>query len=329
MKKKISLSVELSCINLRNPVILASGTCGFGEEIANFVDLKRIGALVTKTITLEPREGNPPPRIAEVEGGIINSIGLQNPGIEAFVKDKLPVLRMLEVPFFVSIAGNTKEEFAELASILDQERGISALELNLSCPNIHPVRNNPESFQDISDKHPGVKGGGSLFAQDPKTAYQTIRKVKAATSLPVIAKLTPQVTDVASIAQVCEEAGADILSLINTIPALAVDTESRKPFLGGITGGLSGPAVRPIALKMVWEVSRAVSVPIIGMGGIMGGSHAIEFILAGATAVGVGTANLVSPDVCIKIVEEIEEYLVENNISRVRELIGQLHCPGE
>lgn len=322
MNRKLNLSVKLGSINLKNPVILASGTCGFGEEIAGFLDLSKVGAVITKTITLKPKKGNPPPRIAEIEGGIINSIGLENPGIKAFIKEKLPFLRKLKIPFFVSISGETEDEFAELAKILDKQKNISAIELNLSCPNL--------------------KQGKHLFGQDPKTTYNIIKKVKKVTSIPIIAKLTPQVKDITEIAIACKKAGCDIISLINTIPAMVIDLATGKPFLGGITGGLSGPAIKPIALKMVYDVAKALhpvrsklpeatAVPvgrtsngaIIGCGGITSGKDAIEFMLAGASAVAVGTASLVSPDSSIEIIKEIETYLVQHKIYSTRELIGK------
>ncbi|MCK4905770.1 dihydroorotate dehydrogenase [bacterium] len=324
---KPNLSVEFGNIKLQNPVILASGTCGFGEEISGFLDLNKVGALITKTITLKPKEGNPPPRIAEIEGGIINSIGLENPGIKIFLKDKLPFLKKLKIPFFVSISGETVEEFVELTRILEKEKGISAIELNLSCPNLK---------------------GKNLFGQDPKITYEVIRKVKKATTIPIIAKLTPQVKDITEIALACQKASCDIISLINTIPAMVIDLETGKPFLGGITGGLSGPAIKPIALKMVYDVaktvdpvrnrsplgdrtempealpiSNGVDMPIIGCGGITSGKDAIEFILAGASAVSVGTASLVSPDSSIKILKEIENYLIQRKINSIKKLIGK------
>lgn len=304
VEKRPDLSVQLSGIELKNPVILASGTCGFGEEIAEFIDLNKVGAIVTKTVTLDPKEGNPPPRIAEVEGGIVNSIGLENPGVEEFISGKLPFLKGLQTPFFVSISGNTVNEFQRLAAILDKEKSISAVELNLSCPNI--------------------THGNCLFAQDPKISYQTIKKVKEATSLPVIAKLSPQVTDITSIALACQDGGADILCLMNTIPALVIDREAKRPFLGGITGGLSGPAIKPIALKMVFDVAGIISIPIIGCGGIMNGDDAIDFLLTGASAVAIGTSNLISPDSTLQIIEEIEDYIIKHKFNAIKELIGKL-----
>lgn len=302
MNEKVSLSVKLRDIKLQNPIILASGTCGFGDEISEFLDLSKIGAILTKTITLKPKEGNPPPRIAETENGIINSIGLENPGIEVFIKEKLPFLRKLNIPFFVSISGETEEDFAELVKILDKEERIAAIELNLSCPNLK---------------------NKTLFGQDSKTTYDVIKKVKEKTSIPIIAKLTPQVKDITEIAIACQKAGCDVISLINTIPAMVIDLDSGKPFLGGMTGGLSGPAVKPIALKMVYDTAKVVNIPIIGCGGIMNGKDAIEFILAGASAISVGTANLVSPDSSLQILKEIELYLIQHKISSIQELIGK------
>ncbi len=310
---KPNLSVKLKNIKLQNPVILASGTCGFGEEISGFLDFNKVGALITKTMTLKPKEGNLPPRIAEIEGGIINSIGLENPGVEVFIKEKLPFLKKIKIPFFVSISGKTDEEFVELAGLLDKEpakltagkKEISAIEINLSCPNL--------------------KQGKNLFGQDPKITYNIIKKVKKITSIPIIAKLTPQVKDITEIALACQKADCDIISLINTIPAMVIDLATGKPFLGGITGGLSGPAIKPIALKMVYDVARTVDIPIIGCGGIMTGKDAIEFMLAGASAVSVGTASLVSPDSSIKILKEIESYLIKRKVTSVRELTGSIH----
>jgi len=299
----VDLSVDLAGIRLKNPVITASGTFGYGEEFAEYIELNKLGAIITKTITYRKREGNPPPRIAEVEGGIVNSVGLENPGVKDFLREKWPQLRKYDVPIIVSIAGESKEEFFQITEELNAIEGIAAIELNLSCPNVRDKK---------------------LFAQDEKLSAEIIREIKKLTPLPLIAKLTPQVTDIVSIAKACQRAGADVLSLINTIPALVIDLESREPFLGGITGGLSGPAIRPVALKMVWEVSKVVSLPIIGMGGIMRGTQAIEFILAGATAVGVGTANLVSPNAAVTIIEEIGDYLVKHKLSSVRELVGKL-----
>jgi dihydroorotate dehydrogenase (NAD+) catalytic subunit len=299
---KPDISIRLGNIKLKNPVILASGTCGFGKEISDFLDLNQIGALITKTITLEPKEGNPPPRIAEIENGIINSIGLENPGIKVFVKDKLPFLKKLKTPFFVSIAGETEDEFVELAGILDKKKETSAIELNLSCPNL--------------------KQGKNLFGQDPKTTYNIIKKVKSVTSIPIIAKLTPQVNDITEIAIACKKANCDIIALINTIPAMVINLETGKPFLGGITGGLSGPAIKPIAIKMVYDVAKSVDIPIIGCGGIMSGKDVIEFMLAGASAVAIGTASLVSPDFSLQIIKEIEKYLIAHKINSARELIG-------
>ncbi len=308
---KLDLSVKLGNIKLQNPIILASGTCGFGDEITKFIDLSKIGAVTTKTITLNPKEGNPPPRIAEVENGIINSIGLENPGIKVFIREKLPFLQKLKIPFFVSISGKTEDEFAELAKILDKElarrsfgggKSVNAIELNLSCPNLK---------------------NKMLFGQDSRATYNIIKKVKNSTSIHIIAKLTPQVNDITEIALACKRAGCDIVSLINTIPAMAIDLETGKPFLGGITGGLSGPAIKPIALKMVYDAAKVVGIPIIGCGGIMAGKDAIEFMLAGASAVSIGTASLVSPDSSLQILKEIEAYLIHNKINSASDLIGK------
>ncbi|NLW06824.1 MAG: dihydroorotate dehydrogenase [Clostridia bacterium] len=297
-----SLEVEIAGITLQNPVMPAAGTFGFGEELAPFIDLNRLGAIVVKTLTLHPTPGNPPPRISETYSGLLNSIGLQNPGVEKFVQVKLPYLRQLKPPLIVNIAGRTISEYAELASRLSGEAGIKALEVNISCPN--------------------VKEGGIIFGTVPEMAAQVTAAVKKQTSLPVIVKLTPNVTDITEVAKAVVDAGADALALINTLRGMAIDLETRRPALGNIIGGLSGPAIKPVALYAVWRVARAVKVPIIGMGGIMTAHDVIEFMLAGATAVAVGTASLVNPRALIEIIEGLEDYVAAQGIDDVRELIG-------
>jgi len=283
-----------------------------------------------------------------VEDGIINSIGLENPGVKIFIKEKLPFLRKLKIPFFVSISGETEDEFAELAEILDKELGIGAIELNLSCPNLHPVRNKSRHY--VGTARRCISGGISngVFGQDPRATHDIIKKVKKATSIPIIAKLTPQVNDITEIAKACKKADCDIISLINTIPAMVIDFNSGKPFLGAVTGGLSGPAIKPVALKMVYDVAKTLypvrvrspkgdrtempkAIPnsngaIIGCGGIMNGKDAIEFILAGASAVSIGTASLASPDSSLKILKEIENYLIQKKINSIGSLIGRAVC---
>ncbi|MDI6709398.1 MAG: dihydroorotate dehydrogenase [Bacillota bacterium] len=300
---KADLSVEIAGIRMKNPVMTAAGT--FGTEYAPFVDLNRLGALALKTITLEAREGNPPPRVAETPAGMLNAVGLQNPGVERFVAEILPPLVELDTPLIVSIAGATVDEYGRLAARLETARGIAALEVNISCPN--------------------VRAGGIAFGTVPEMAAEVIRTVRANTSRPVIAKLSPNVTDIAAVALAVAKAGADALSLINTVLGMAIDIRTRRPILASVFGGLSGPAVKPIALRAVWQVYKAVRLPIIGMGGITTGADAVEFFLAGATAVAVGTANIVNPKATVDVLQGIEEYLKREGIPDIRQLIGAGH----
>jgi dihydroorotate dehydrogenase (NAD+) catalytic subunit len=284
------LETEIAGIKMKNPVMVASGTFGFGKEYAEYIDLNKLGAIVTKSITLKPREGNPPPRLVETPAGMLNSIGLENPGIEGFLAEELPFLAKFDTPIIVNIAGESIEEYAELAKILSRESTVKGLEINISCPN--------------------VKKGGMSFGVDPKLTAEVIAQVrKSALSLPIIAKLTPNVTDITVIAKAAVEAGADALSAINTILGMAIDIETGKSRLGTLTGGLSGPAIKPIALRMVYEISHTVNVPVIGIGGIVSGQDAYEFILAGAKAVQVGTANFIDVEAPLKIIKELEAYL--------------------
>ncbi len=305
--KTPNLAIELAGISLKNPVIVASGTFGYGEEYAELVDLNSLGAIVAKTITLKSRPGNEPPRIVETASGVLNSIGLQNVGVDAFINEKLPFLRKYEVPIIASIAGETTEEYVRLAKAL-REAEISGLELNLSCPNVKYKRR-------------------LMFAQDSGATHRAVSSVRKATGLPLLVKLSPNVTDIASIARVCEEAGADGVSLTNTFTGMAIDVENRKPILRRITGGLSGPAIKPIALRMVYEVHKAVEIPIIGMGGIMTAGDALEFIIAGAKAVAIGTGNFVDPLTPIKVIDGIKEYLKKNKIKDIKSIVGSLQCP--
>lgn len=298
------MEVELAGLRLQNPVMPASGTFGFGEEYAPFLDLNSLGAIVTKSVTLEPTPGNPPPRIVETSAGVLNSIGLQNPGLEVFIREKMPFLRRFRPPVIVNIAGKTVEEYVELARRLGEVPGVAALEINISCPN--------------------VKEGGLAFGSHPDQAAKVIEAVRRATPLPLIAKLTPNVTDVVAIAKRVEEAGANALSLINTLQGMAIDWQRRRPMLANLAGGLSGPAIKPVALYAVWRVARAVKIPVIGMGGIMTATDALEFLLAGARAVAVGTANLVNPRAMPEIIAGLEEYLVQNNIDDINKIIGAL-----
>ena len=300
--KDCDLTVRIGKMILKNPVVVSSGTFGFGEEFENFFDLNHLGAIIPKGISLRPMRGNPPPRIFETEGGIINSIGLQNPGFRAFIKNKLPYYKNLKTHVVVNFFGNTQKEYVELARRFDDVAGISGLEMNISCPNI--------------------KKCGIVFGTDPKMAYQLVQAVRKSTALTLIVKLSPNVTDIASMAKSAEDGGADAVSLVNTFRAMAVNIHTRKPELGNTIGGLSGPAIKPIALRMVWEVSQAVDIPIIGMGGIMNAKDAIEFILVGASAIQIGTANLINPRTGIEVLQGIKKYLVQNKIDRIYELVG-------
>jgi dihydroorotate dehydrogenase (NAD+) catalytic subunit len=282
----------------------ASGTFGYGEEYSNFFDLRRLGAIVVKGISLKPRAGNPPPRLAETSAGMINAIGLENVGAERFLSAKLPFLHDLGVPVIVNIFGETIEEYGELAARLDGAPGIAALEINVSCPN--------------------VKQGGMVFGTDPAMTSRVVEAVRGATRLPVITKLTPNVTSISEIAKAAQDAGSDIISCINTVAAMSVDIFSRRPRLANVLGGLSGPAVKPIALRCVYEVTRAVECPIIGIGGITNATDALEFLLLGAGAVQVGTANFINPAVTVEIIEGIERFLKVEGIAGIKSYIGSL-----
>lgn len=290
---------------MKNPVMTASGTFGFGREYSRLYDLNRLGAITVKGITIEPRRGNPPPRLIETPSGILNSIGLQNPGLEGFIGDELPYLRRLSTPVIVNISGNTIEEYAFLASELDRVEGVSALEVNVSCPN--------------------VKEGCMAFGIKKDSLFSVVSAVRKSTTLPVIVKLSPNVRDIAEMAETAENAGADAVSLVNTFLGMAIDIDRKKPLLANTFGGLSGPAIKPIALRMVWEVYERVDIPVIGMGGIMNWKDAVEFILAGAASVAVGTANFVNPTAPLEIIDGIENYMIREGINDIRELIGLGH----
>lgn len=298
----MNTAVNLGGIVMKNPVTTASGTFGFGLEYQDYVELQRLGAITVKGTTLKPRMGNPPPRIAETPSGMLNAIGLQNPGVEHVAEGIMPRLAGLGVPVIVNIAGDTLEDYARVARRLDGVSGVAGLEVNISCPN--------------------VKKGGIQFGSDPRTAAEVTRAVKGSTGLPVIIKLSPNVTDMVAMAEAVAEAGADALSMINTLLGMAIDVDRRRPVLGNVTGGLSGPAVRPVAVRAVWQVYRAVSLPILGMGGIMTARDALEFILAGATAVAVGTGNFVNPRATLDVVEGIEQYMQAHGFTDINELIG-------
>ena len=298
------MSVDIAGIKLKNPVMTASGTFGYGEEFAPLLDINRLGAIITKGTCLKPMEGNSPPRTVETVGGLINSIGLQNVGVEGFLRDKLPFLRQFKTPVIVNIFGETIPEFGEVARRLDDIPGIAGLEVNISCPN--------------------VARGGVLFGVDPKIAHRVVRTVRRATQRPIIVKLTPNVTDITLIAKAVEEAGADAISLINTLMAMAIDPQTRTPLLNNIIGGLSGPAIKPVALRLVWQAVNAVEIPVIGIGGIMTPEDALEFIIVGARAVQVGMGNFFNPTTCIEIIDGIEAYLMENGIRHIGQLVGSL-----
>ncbi len=301
------LSVDLGKLKLKNPVMTASGTFGYGFEYSEFFPLDKLGAVVVKGIRMEPSHGNPTPRVAEVTSGMLNAIGLQGPGVEKFLhgKEYMPFLRTTGATVVVNIWGKTIEEYGEVAARLEAEKeGIHALEINISCPN--------------------VKEGGVAFGTDLKLAAKVISEVRKSTSLPLMTKLSPNVTCIADFARVAEAEGSDMVSLINTLTGMAIDINTRKPKIANITGGLSGPAVKPVAIRMVYDVARAVKIPVIGMGGIMSGADAVEFMLAGANAVAVGTAIFADPMAPIKVINELNDYLDKNNINKVSDIVGQV-----
>jgi dihydroorotate dehydrogenase (subfamily 1) family protein len=297
------LGVKIGKIRLRNPVMAASGTFGYAKEFEKLVDLGEIGAIITKTITLNPRQGNPMPRICETSAGMLNAIGLQNEGIDDFIKEKMPYLSKIGTPIIASISGNNIDEFFILARRLDKIKNISGIELNISCPNI--------------------KSKG-LVAQDAKETYEVVKAVSKVTNKTIITKLSPNVTDIVEIAKSAESAGSDAVSLVNTFLGMAIDIDTKRPKLGNITGGLSGPCIKPIAVRMVYEVSKNINIPVIGMGGIMNSDDAIEFMLAGAMAIQVGTANFIEPGICGKIVKGIEVYLKKHKIDKIEDIVGNL-----
>ncbi|MFA5147734.1 MAG: dihydroorotate dehydrogenase [Candidatus Omnitrophota bacterium] len=301
---KPDLKVRIGTLELKNPVTMASGTFGSsGEEYKSLIDLSRLGAIVTKSITLRAREGNPPPRLVETPSGMLNSIGIQNDGVDSFIKDKLPSLGKLRTAVIVSIAGHCVEDYAALAAKLDKVKRVDALEINISCPNVK---------------------GGLEFSREPGSASGVVAAVRRSTGKPIITKLSPNVKDICEVALAAQEAGTDAVSLVNTFTGMAIDIDSRMPVLGNVVGGLSGPAIKPIALRMVWETSRKVRIPVIGIGGIMDYKDALEFIIAGASAVQVGTATFVNPAAAMEIIGGIEKYVRGKKIKNIRELTGCL-----
>jgi dihydroorotate dehydrogenase (NAD+) catalytic subunit len=309
MRKKPDLKVQLGSIELQNPVMTASGTFGYAREYEGLVDLNRLGAIIVKGLSLQPTKGNPPPRIVETSCGMLNAIGLENVGIEAFEKHKLPFLKTLSPPVFANIYGRSIEEYVGLAGRIDALEAIAGVEINISCPN--------------------VKAGGVAFGADPQAAFRVVQAVRQKTSKHLIVKLSPNVSDVSAIARSAEDAGADSVSLINTLTGMAVDLETRRPKIANITGGLSGPAIKPVALRMVWQVAQAVKIPVIGIGGIMTAEDALEFLVAGATAIQVGTANFVNPHVTMDIIDGIEMFLARRKIARVADMIDTLETDSQ
>ncbi|WP_372681471.1 dihydroorotate dehydrogenase [Desulfosarcina sp.] len=298
------LTVDIGGLELLNPVMTASGTFGYAREFDHYIDLNRLGGIIVKGLSLKPSKGNPPPRIVETDCGMLNAIGLENVGIDGFIKDKLPFLATLRPPIITNIYGKTVEEYARLAERIESLDAVNGLEVNISCPN--------------------VKQGGVAFGSDPKIAAEVVTAVREKTTKHLMVKLSPNVTDIALMARVVEDAGADALSLINTITGMAVDLSTRRPKLANVTGGLSGPAIKPVALRMVWQVAQVVKIPIVGVGGIMNATDALEYMMVGATAVQVGTANFVNPGSTMAIIDGIHKWLQQEGLDNITQLIGTL-----
>ena len=292
-------------LELKNPLITASGTCGNGKELAEFFDINKLGAFTTKGITLKPQSGNETPRIAESSSGIINSIGLENTGVDNFVKEILPETKNYSLPILANISGYSKEDFIKMAEKLADKEELSGIEVNLSCPNI--------------------KGGGMVFGTDPDKVYKITKKLRNIYSNYIIVKLTPNITDITETAMAAEEAGADAVSMINTLSAMKIDIDSQQPLLANTFGGLSGPAVKPVAVKMVYQTYKKLEIPILGLGGVRSGADVIEFMLAGATSVGIGTVNMIEPEAGLRIIEEIKEYMLKHQIKNLSSIIGAAH----
>ncbi len=304
IKTRPNLSVDFAGIKLKNPVLTASGTFGYGEEFAEFVDLNKLGGVIVKGISIRPIKGNPPPRIWETPSGMLNAIGLENPGVDVFLNEKLPYLRKFDTAVIVNIFGYSQEEYVAVAERLDGVAGVSGIEVNISCPN--------------------VKAGGMAFGTDRKATLELLSAIRKATRLPLIAKLSPNVTDVTDFARAARDAGCDGLSLINTLLGMAIDVQCMRPRLANCTGGLSGPAIRPVAVRMVWQVAKSVQLPIIGMGGIVTGEDALEFILAGASAVAIGTANFINPKATLDVLARIELLMREQGVANINDIIGKV-----
>ena len=300
----VQLNTKIGSLELKNPVMTASGTFGYGTEYADFMDINRLGAIIVKGTTLNPRQGNPYPRMAETPSGMLNAVGLQNKGVDYFVDHIYPEVRKFQTKVIVNVSGSCIEDYVQCASIINTLDDIPAIELNISCPN--------------------VKQGGMAFGVKPESAAQVVSAVRKAYDKTLIVKLSPNVTDITEIARAVEGAGADSVSLINTMLGMAIDAEKRKPILSTITGGMSGPAVKPVALRMVWQTAKAVKIPVIGLGGICSATDAIEFLLAGAAAIQIGTANFIDPSISEKVVDGIQEYLERHGFNSVQEIIGAL-----
>jgi len=300
----VDLSVTIGRIKMKNPVMVASGTFGYGEEYEKYIPLNRLGALITKGISLTPRLGNPPPRVVETTAGMLNAIGLQNIGVEALIEEKMSRLTRFGIPIIVNIFGTTVREYGEVARRLDEVSAVSGLEINISCPNI--------------------KKGGMSFGTSPHQTFKVVDEVRKVFPRTLMVKLSPNVTDITTIALSAEEAGADALSLINTLTGMAVDLETKTPALANITGGLSGPAIKPVALRMVWQVCQAVKIPVVGVGGICTAQDALEFMMVGASAVQIGTAHFVNPKVSLEVVSGVEKYLKEHQLRSIRTIVGSL-----
>lgn len=303
-KIKTNLLVDIAGIQFENPVLTASGTFGYGLEYTEFIDLNRLGGIIVKGLSISPSKGNPPPRIIETASGMLNAIGLQNIGVEAFLKEKLPFLKRYNTKIIANFYGENQEQYVRVAEKLNNVSGIAGLEMNISCPN--------------------VEKGGLVFGTNPGKTEELVRAVKKVTSLPLIVKLSPNVSDIVVMAKAAVNGGADVLSVINTLLGMAIDVKSKRPLLANITGGLSGPAIKPVALRMVWQVAQVVDIPIIGIGGIMNASDALEFLIAGASAVQIGTANFVNPAISIEIIEGMKDYCEKNEIEDIQDIIGSL-----